>query len=144
MLQLMSTRPMERVLLTLGQALVGSPIDTAAPVKWWDALHAFALWYIWLARNEETRQHQKVSAVITKIKIWQEVKLYMKVAWKKRRAQYTNGPIKKDKARYVFHFEFGDNKKVFTWQNDELVFARIRPCLGYVGFCLIVMGLWSP
>lgn len=55
MLQATSSQLEESVPLTMSQALMGGPLEDSesVPQKWWEA--AIWIWYIWLARNEETR-----------------------------------------------------------------------------------------
>lgn len=60
MLQQMTTHPQDRIWLTLGQTLVGVPMEDTVmvPEKWWVVLHAASIWYIWIARNVKTRQNK--------------------------------------------------------------------------------------
>lgn len=72
LLPLMTTQPLEPLLLTLGQGLVGTPLadDVSVLIKWWATLRVAVIWYIWIARIEETRQNKRVSSISTKSKIW--------------------------------------------------------------------------
>lgn len=60
----------------------------------------------------------------TKIKIWNETKLYMRTEWN-RKGQIKWGSIIEDRARYLFHYNFKDSEKVFTIHQEELVFTRL-------------------
>lgn len=92
-----------------GQVLVGIPLQGSVliPSKWWASICAAAIWYIWLARNTETRQNKKVSLIETKVKIWNETKLYMTVEWSKYKNKIEKGSITEDWAKYLFGFDFG-------------------------------------
>lgn len=118
MLQLMSTQPDMRIRLIEVQALLGMPLDNSISIlsMWWVAICATAIWYIWLACNMETR-----------VKIWNETKLYMKVEWSKYRNRIESGTITEDRAEYLFGFNFGQCQEVYSIVQSQLSFARLPP-----------------
>lgn len=51
MAQLISTQPKQAIQLTMGQAIIGEPLDAwvAVPSKWWASNRGATIWYIWIA-----------------------------------------------------------------------------------------------
>lgn len=129
MAQLMTSQPKQSIQLTMGQALIGKLLDATVtvPVKWWVTLCGTALWYIWIARNEETRQNQHVIEYTTKIKIWHEAQLYLKTEWKPRKIQCHTGKLTEEKATYLFQFDFGTSEFFYKSVDTELVFNKPPP-----------------
>lgn len=80
---LMENGGSQRISITVTQALIGEPLDFEPFEKWWAALRASTIWFVWIARNVESRQEKHIPLAATKGKIWHSLKLYMRMAWEK-------------------------------------------------------------
>lgn len=109
------------------QILIGEPLGDHVPKLWWRSLQAAALWNIWLSRNEEVIANLKVPFEATKGKIWSQIRLDLKSEWQRRQEQVQSGTISKDRVRFLFQFDFGENELVYTIRENKLKVARVPP-----------------
>lgn len=112
----------QRCQLTTSQKLIGETLEASPAIigKWWATLWFPTLWLIWLARIAETIHGRKEAPLATKRKIWQQTCLYLKVGWKRRRAQVLSGNLTKEEAAYKFCFDYGQNDSLFKIVDMEL------------------------
>lgn len=85
------------------------------------------MWNIWLSRNEEVIANLKVPFEATKGKIWSQIRLDLKSEWQRRQEQVQSGTISKDRVRFLFQFDFGENELVYTIRENKLKVARVPP-----------------
>lgn len=90
------------------------------PKRWWESFRATTIWHIWLARNLWTIQGKTEHPIITKRGISNQVNLYPKSSWKRRKDQICEERTTLDNVAYQFRFNYGKNEEFFHLEGNKL------------------------